>query len=351
MTRRLVLAATILLGALSVAPAQAAPARPDRLPKPSAVVAVAGPRSAAVSWRAPASTRGVQAYVVQAIDSRSRVVKVTLAPARARAVTIGDLVPGSTLRFRVAAWYGWSQWLVVRRFSLPSAPITVLPGPQACSGSVSAAVTGAVGSPAEVLRSADFDVAATLTTNCTGDWTYSWSYRRGNGAPSPVPSGWSGSATATLTVPKWTLDKYAVSGEDYVFTVTATPPTGTAATPTTADVSVRVLSTAPIAGFLPSASTLPAGGVYFDAWVGSLTIDPDHPVGDEHLTFQWTALDQNVAEDSPAVIGGSVTSDTVVFDFIALRSYEITLKVCHSDDPAAACTTVKLTADIADQGS
>ena len=359
MIRRMALATTVVLGivvlgivvlaAVEVAPIDAAPAQPTRLPSPSAVVALAAPHSAAVSWRPPTNTAGVKAYVVQAVDAGSRVVKVGLAARGSRSLTIGDLTPGSTLRFRVAAWYGWSRWLVVRRFSPLSAPITIPLDP--CSGSVSASVTGAIAAPAEVQRSVDATIESTLAATCSGDWTYSWSYRRGNGPTTPVPSGWTGATTATLTIPKWTLDKYAVTGEDYTFTVTATPPAGTTAAPTTSDVSLRVISTTPVAGFLPYSGELPAGNVYFLANVGSLTIDPDYPVGDEHLTYQWAAIDLNVVEDSPAVVGGSATSPEVVFQFTALRSYEITLMVCRSDDGTANCARLRLTTSIADQGA
>ncbi|HNJ97337.1 MAG TPA: fibronectin type III domain-containing protein [Ilumatobacteraceae bacterium] len=351
MIRRLVLATTVVVGALAVTPAEAAPARPTRLPSPSAVVAVAGSHSATVSWRRLTSVAGVKGYVVQGIDSQSRVVKVGFVTAPTRTITIGDLTPGSTLRFRVAAFYSWTRWLAVRHFSSPSAPITVPLDPQSCSGSVTASMTGAVGVPAEARRSEDIGLEASLSTDCTGDWTYAWSYRRGSAPASPVPSGWTGSATASLTVPKQTLDKYAVTGEDYTFTVTATPPAGTTATATSADVVVRVTSTAPLADFLPSSTTLPAGDVNFVANVGTLTTDPDYAIGDEHLTFHWTAIDLNVAEDTPAVIGGSATSASVVFQLLALRSYEVSLTVCRSDDPTTACVTVKHTTDIADQGA
>jgi hypothetical protein len=350
--RRIVVTANVVLGVLAgvVLPSQGALAHQgQRLSAPTAVTAVAGVRSASVSWTPPLGPPSATGYVVVAVDTRSRVVNETQT-GPAPMVTISRLRAGGTVRFKVAAIFGRHG---IGPFSSLSAPVTILSTPPpTCSGSLAASVpSAAAGTPIPVYRSADFDIHATLTSSCTGDWTYSWSYRRGANASATVPSGWAGATGATLTVPKWTLDKYAVTGEDYTFTVTATPPAGSGATPATTALTVRVLSTAPVAGFVPTAQLLPAGPVYFYANVGSLTLDPDYPAGDEHLTFHWTATDLNVAEDTTTVADGDAASPVVAFALVALRSYEIQLKVCRADDAAAACATVKITADVASQGA
>lgn len=183
---------------------------------------------------------------------------------------------------------------------------------------------------AVVYRASDFPIDASLGGDCTGTWTYSWTYKLGDGATTTVPAPWTGSATASLTVPKWTLEKYPTAEHVYLFTVTATPPGGSGLSPVSASVHLRVLGTVPSALYSPRGfGTVPPG---FTAYT-SQSVDHDNALGQEKLIYRWEAQsDQSETELITPFAGINTQQIQYVWDpssgFVTLR-----LTVCPSDEP------------------
>jgi hypothetical protein len=181
---------------------------------------------------------------------------------------------------------------------------------------------------AVVYRAADFPIDTSLGGGCTGAWSYSWTYGLGGDAAQPVPATWTGSSDASLTVPKWTLEKYPTALHEYLFTVTATPPPGSASTPQSASVHLRVLGTVAHMRYSPAGfGTVPPGETFYT----SQTTDPDNPPGQAKLTYYWEA----VSDQGPLIapLHGATGSQVDYLWDPAYGFVTLSLTACPSDEP------------------
>jgi hypothetical protein len=207
-------------------------------------------------------------------------------------------------------------------------PPVVLPPP--CTPSL--AITGPIENAngyAVVYRATDFAIGASLGGGCIGAWTYSWSYKLGDDAAAAVPATWTGSASASLTVPKWTLEKFPTAMREYIFTATATPPPGSGLQPVTATVHLRVLGTVPSSLYSPRGfGTVPPGLTLYT----SQAVDFDNPPDQQKLIFRWVAVnDQDVVPVTP--FSGADTH-AILYDWDPSFGFiTLTLTVCPSDEP------------------
>jgi hypothetical protein len=223
---------------------------------------------------------------------------------------------------------------------------------QTCSGDLSASVPAQDGASAPgtsaldavIYRGNDIELDADLTSDCADSWTYAWTYRLGDGPSLAVPADWVGATSATLTVPKWTLSFYDLTHEDYTFTVTATPPAGSTASPLSADLTLRVAGRAPVAGFSPTgfAMTIPPGTYTYSAFGGTpSSLSPDWAPDDQEMGFTWYAEIYG-ADEIPPVSGQG--TPTVEYTWTPVQYFLIRLTVCAVDAPTSPtnpCTTTE----------
>ena len=206
-------------------------------------------------------------------------------------------------------------------------PVVVVPP---CTPSL--AITGpveGVDGYAIVYRKNDVAIGALLGGGCTGAWTYSWSYKLGDDAAAAVPATWTGSSTASLTVPKWTLEKFPTAMRGYTFTATATPPSGSGLQPVTALVHVRVLGTVPFARYSPAGFGTVAPGLTLYT---SQAVDYDNPLDQQKLIFRWVAEEDQAGQTITPFSG--VDTRAILYNWDpAFGFITLTLTVCPSDEP------------------
>lgn len=194
---------------------------------------------------------------------------------------------------------------------------------------------GADALDAVIYRGNDIELDSAVTSDCAGSWTYAWSYRLGDGDSTPVPTSWTGASSSTLTVPKWTLQFFDLTHEDYTFTVTATPPVGAQATPVTASLDLRVAGRSPRPGFSPTGfdSEIPPGTYTYKAFGGTpSTLSPDWPPDDQEVGITWTGGvygGDDIAPDS-----GQYTP-TVDYTWAPAQFFHLFITVCAVDAPTS----------------